>query len=108
MHIKTKQKIQKMLTQEKINRLKPIKDYGRFIHRITEKLYLSPTENLLKIEFEHKKSLAEIPKEVEIECVELLESGLRDTSKISIALSNLKMITSITHKDADEIFYVEE
>lgn len=97
-----------MLTQEKINRLKSIKDYGKFIHRVTEKLYVSPTEKLIKIELEHKKSLPEIPKEVEIECCEILENGMIDTIKISIPLSDLKIITSIERKDFDEIFYIEK
>lgn len=105
--IELKQNKQKKLTQEKINLLKPIKDYGKFFHRHTDKLYISPTEKLLKIEIKYKQSLIGIPKEVEIECYELLESGNIDTIKISIPLSDLKIITSIGRKDFDEIFYVE-
>lgn len=96
-----------MLTQEKMNLLRPIEDHGKFIHRVTEKLYVSPTEKLLKIELEYKQSLVDIPKEVKIECYELLENGEVDTNKISIPLSDLKMIASIKSKDSHEIFYVE-
>lgn len=96
-----------MLTKEQIKHLNSISDYGKFIHRNTNKIYVSPTEYLIGVEFKNKQFLYNLPKETKIECFELLENGNIDNNKLTIPLTELKIITSIIRKDFDEIFYVE-
>jgi hypothetical protein len=48
--------------KELAKELGELENYGKFLHRISNKVYVAKTEDLIKLEFDNKKWLYELPK----------------------------------------------
>lgn len=96
------------MTKELLKRLGELEDYGKFIHRKSNIVYVSKTEDLMKLEFENKKWLYELPKNTLVKCFAFsLKNGI--SKEISeFELKDLRIITSISYGDLKEVFYVED
>ena len=98
----------KQITQKMQNKLVGLENYGKFLHKETNKVFVAPTEELMQIEYNNKKWLYQLPKETEIKCFEYdEETGVSSTQNI-FQLKELRIITSISYNDFSEIFYSEK
>jgi hypothetical protein len=93
--------------KELAKELGELENYGKFLHRISNKVYVAKTEDLIKLEFDNKKWLYELPKNTLVKCFEFSAKGI--SNKISeFELKDLQIITSISYGDLKEVFYIEQ
>lgn len=90
-----------------LQKLSKLEGYGKFVHKINNKFFVSPTEGLMKLEFENKKWLYQLPKQTRIKCFEYSEENGVSSELCIFPLSDLRIIMSISYNDLGEVFYIE-
>ena len=96
------------MTEETLKSVGALENYGKFLHRITKRIYVSKIEDLMKLEFDNKKRLYELPKSTLIKCYEYSKKNGVSTKSNEFPLDDWRIITSISYGDLKEVFYTEE